>query len=94
MTVTLYEGGKLSMKWNTNTFPRKLLYNNVEYFLGNEVGAFCGLKNGRLYDVPIIKLNRVLLTPRMRDQLRAQVILINQSKQFFTPPPHPSLSYK
>ena len=87
MTVTLYEGGKLSMKWNTNTFPRKLLYNNVEYFLGNEVGAFCGLKNGRLYEFPIIKLNRVLLTPRMRDQLRAQVILINQSKQFFTPPP-------
>ena len=94
MTVTLYEGGKLSMKWNTNTFPRKLLYNNVEYFLGNEVGAYCGLTHGKLYEFPIIRLNRILLTPRMRDQLRVQVILINimcmlwvhQSKQFFTPP--------
>ena len=87
MVVTLCEGNLLNMKVNTNTFFRKLLYNNVEYFLGNEVGAFCGLKNGRLYEFPIIKLNRVLLTPRMRDQLRVQVILINQSKQFFTPPP-------
>ena len=88
MTVTLFEG-----KGNTNTFPRKVLYNNVEYFLGNEVGAFCGLKHGRIYDLPEVRVNRILLTPRIRDQLRVQVILINimcmlwvrQSKQFLNP---------
>ena len=94
MTVTLYEGRVVTMNWNTNTFPRKLFYNNVEYFLGNEVGAFCGLTNGRLYEIPEIRLNRIYLTPRMRDELRVQVILINIMCMLWVPHPHPSLSYK
>ena len=88
MTVTLFEG-----KWNTNTFPRKLLYNNVEYFLWNYLAAYYRLTHRRIYYLPQIKLNKILLTPRIRDQLRVQVILINimcmlwvrQSKQFLNP---------
>ena len=70
MVVTLCEGNLLNMKVNINTFPRKLLYNNVEYFLGNEVGRYCGIDHGGIYSIPEIRLNRILLTPRMRDQLR------------------------
>ena len=62
MVLTLCEGNLLNMKVNINTFPRKLLYNNEEYFLGNEVGRYCGIKHGGIYSIPEIRLNRILLT--------------------------------
>ena len=57
-----------------DVFPRIIIYDNVEYYLGNELGKFCGLKHGRIYDLPEVCENRILLTPEIRTLLRGQVI--------------------
>ena len=76
MEVTLYEASSISFFLKIRSFPRKIFYRNVEYFLRSEIGAYCGIDHGGIYTIPQIHLTRISLTRRMRDELRVQVILI------------------
>jgi len=67
MVVTLKEGTPFSFKINRKNSP---FYNNVEYFLGSQISSYTGIEKGGIYTIPEIRLNRILLTPLMRDQLR------------------------
>jgi hypothetical protein len=105
MVVTLEEGARFSISVRCGGFPRRIIYRNVEFFLGSEIGAYTGMDHGRIYNIPEIRLNRILLTPGMRDQLRVQVIYtkqkivmcmlwVRQSKQFLDPPPPSSINFE
>ena len=76
MVVTLDEASSISFSFKIRSFPRKILYRNVEYFLGSELGAYCGREHGRIYTIPEIILTRIELNHVMRAELRVQVILI------------------
>ena len=76
MVVTLDEASSLSFAFKVRHPPSKIMYRNVEYYLGSELGAYCGKSHGSLYSIPETMLNRRALTPVMRAALRVQVILI------------------
>ena len=107
MVVTLEEGS--NFRFSVRCFPRRIIYRNVEFFLGSEIGAYTGIDHGGIYNIPEIRLNRILLTQGLRDQHRVQVILIfwptkqkivmcmlwvRQSKQFLDPPPPSSINFE
>ena len=109
MVVTLEEASPVSFSYTFRNSPRKIIYRNVEYFLGSELGAYCGLSHGSLYAIPEIMLSRRELTRLMRAELRIEVILIfwptkqkivmcifwvRQSKQFLDPPPPSSINFE
>ena len=76
MVVTLDEASSISFSFKIRSFPRKILYRNVEYFLGSELGAYCGRDHGRIYTITEIILTQIELNHVMRAELRVQVILI------------------
>jgi hypothetical protein len=105
MVVTLEEGSNFRFSVRRRRFPRRIIYRNVEFFLGSEIAAYTGMNHGRIYNIPEIRLNRILLTPGMRDQLRVQVIFtkqkivmcmlwVRQSKQFLDPPSPSSINFE
>jgi len=92
MVVTLEEGVHFRFSVTRRRFPRRMIYRNVEMFLGSELAAYTGQDNGRIYRNPEVRLNRILLTSNIRDQLRIQVIftkqkIVNKVNNFWTPHP-------
>ena len=76
MVVKLHQASSFSFNYKVRNLPTRVQYENVEYFFGSELGAFCGRSHGTIYSLPEIKDNRREITPVIRAALRLQVILI------------------
>ena len=82
--VTLKKASSISWEYRIRSFPKVVFYNNVEYYIGSEIGEYTGIKKGGIYRIPQILLSRVDITERMRAQIRAEVkkFLAYQTKKY------------
>ena len=71
--VTLYKASSFSGSYKIRSFPKVVFYNNVEYYIGSDIGEYAGIENGGIYKIPQILLSRVDITKRMRAKIRAEV---------------------
>ncbi|XP_023321530.1 uncharacterized protein LOC111696213 [Eurytemora carolleeae] len=85
MVVTLEEGVHFRFSVTRRRFPRRMIYRNVEMFLGSELAAYTGQDNGRIYRNPEVRLNRILLTSNIRDQLRIQGHSLPRNRTYLVP---------
>ena len=71
--VTLKKASSISWEYRIRSFPKVVFYNNVEYYIGSDIGENAGIENGGIYKIPQILLSRVDITKRMRAEIRAEV---------------------
>ena len=71
--VTLYKASSFSGGYKIRSFPKVVFYNNVEYYIGSDIGEYAGIENGGIYIIPQIGLSRVDITKRMRAEIVEEI---------------------
>ena len=76
MVVTLEEASPFIFSFTLRRVPRIIIYRNVEYYYGSELGSYSGLTHGELYRNAELMLSRIEITRAIRAELRIAVIFI------------------